>query len=84
MHQKLLTKKKKIVFNVNDYPDDDLPLTTHDTNHQQLETKKKNLNMMFKDLKTSTEIVISTWQWSQIRMKLHWLYRQVTMQAETR
>ena len=60
MHQKLLTKKKKIVFNVNDYPDDDLPLTTHDTNHQQLETKKKNLNMMFKDLKTSTEIVIST------------------------
>ena len=53
-------KKKKIVFNVNDYPDDDLSLTTHDTNHQQLETKKKILNMIFKDLKTSTEIVIST------------------------
>ena len=52
--------EKKIVFNVNDYPDDDLSLTTHDTNHQQLETKKKILNMIFKDLKTSTEIVIST------------------------
>ena len=38
---KNFNKKKKIVFNVNDYPDDDLSLTTHDTNHQQLETEKK-------------------------------------------